>query len=129
MLHTFVSDDVRQLVLSAQAAKRVGDLALAQELLEQAARACETAGRLARATQLRRHARRLADTLPGERSKPFPERLPVLADRGQPAWCSFCCRPTAEVGRLVAGPVGAFICHACTERAVRLLTAPSEGGT
>ncbi len=122
-------DDVRQLVMSAQAAERVGDLHLAQELLEQAARSCEAGGRTARATQLRRHARRLADTLPGEPSRPFPERLPVLADAGQPAWCSFCCRPGTEVGWLVAGPVGAYICGTCTERAVGLLSrAGSEGG-
>jgi ClpX C4-type zinc finger len=116
-----VADDVRQLVMSAQAAERVGDLHLAQELLEQAARACEAAGRTARATQLRRHALRLSLTLPGEPSHPFPERLPVLADAAHKAWCSFCCRPGTEVGNLVAGPVGAFICRACTERAVWLL--------
>jgi ClpX C4-type zinc finger len=116
-----VADDVRQLVMSAQAAERVGDLHLAQEMLEQAAHACEAAGRTARATQLRRHARRLAETLPGEWSRPFPERAPALADPGQPAWCSFCCRPSAEVGSLVAGPVGAFICRDCTERARGLL--------
>lgn len=116
-----VADDVRQLVLSAQAAERVGDLHLAQELLEQAARTCEMGGRAARATQLRRHARRLAETLPGKPPRPFPERLPVLADPIHPAWCSFCCRPGVEVGSLVAGPVGAFICRSCVERALRLL--------
>lgn len=122
-----MAEDVRQLVMSAQAAERVGDLHLAQDMLEQAARACEAAGRTARATQLRRHALRLSETLPGEPSRPFPERLPVLADASQPAWCSFCCRPNAEVGSLVAGPVGAFICFACTERAVRLLSDGSTG--
>ena len=112
---------MRQLVMSAQAAERVGDLALAQQLLEEAARACEEAGRETRAAQLRRHVQRLQETLPGEPNKPFLERLPVLADPAQPAWCSFCCRPATEVGRLVAGPAGAFICRSCTERAERLL--------
>jgi hypothetical protein len=116
-----VADDVRQLVMSAQAAERVGDLHLAQQMLEQAARACEATGRSARATQLRRHAERLAQTLPGEPSRVFPERAPALADAEQPAWCSFCCRPTAEAGPLVHGPVGAFICRACTLKAIALL--------
>jgi ClpX C4-type zinc finger len=114
--------------MSAQAAERAGDLHLAQELLEQAAHVCDTGGRSARATQLRRHARRLAETLPGEVSRPFPERLPVLAEAGQPAWCSFCCRPGTEVGSLVAGPVGAYICRACTERAAALLVGAAEAG-
>jgi ClpX C4-type zinc finger len=122
-----VADDVRQLVMSAQAAERVGDLHLAQEMLEQAARVCEASGREARATQLRRHAQRLSETLPGVPSRHFPERAPMLADTSQPAWCSFCCRPGAEVGSLVAGPVGAFICRACTEKATSLLAPPGPG--
>jgi len=124
-----VPDDVRQLVMSAQAAERVGDLHLAQEMLEQAARACEVAGRGARAIQLRRHARRLAETLPGEPSRPFPERAPVLADASHAAWCSFCCRPGTEVGSLVAGPVGAFICGGCNEKAGALLAEAGTGAT
>jgi hypothetical protein len=116
-----VADDVRQLVMSAQAAERVGDLHLAQEMLEQAARACEASGRSTRAIQLRRHALRLSQALPGEPSRSFPERAPSLADPLQPAWCSFCCRPNGEVGRLVAGPVGAFLCRDCCEKAGSLL--------
>ncbi len=119
-----MADDVRQLVMSAQAAERVGDLHLAQEMLEQAARACEATGRSARATQLRRHALRLSQALPGEPSRSFPERAPTLADPLQPAWCSFCCRPGTEAGRLVAGPVGAFLCRDCCEKARGLLSAP-----
>ena len=121
-------DDVRQLVLSAQAAERSGELGLAQELLEQAARACDAGGRAARAEQLRRHARRLSETLPGDRSRPFVERLPVLADAAQAAWCSFCCRPGPEVGSLVAGPAGAYICRSCVERAQALLRLGASGG-
>ncbi len=116
-------EDVRQLLMSAQAAERSGDLHLAQQLLEQAAQACEAGGRAARADQFRRHARRLAETLPGDSRRPFLERGPVLADAGQAAWCSFCCRPSREVGSLVAGPAGAYICRACLERAVALLAA------
>ncbi|MGO9064967.1 MAG: ClpX C4-type zinc finger protein [Myxococcaceae bacterium] len=121
-------DDVRQLVMSAQSAEGSGDLRLAQELLEQAARACEAGGRGARAQQLRRHARRLAETLPGDRSRPFLERAPVLADASQAAWCSFCCRPSTEVGSLVAGPAGAYICRGCVERAVGLLGPAARDG-
>jgi hypothetical protein len=122
-----VPDDVRQLVMSAQAAERSGDLGLAQDLLEQAARACVAGGRAARAEQLRRHARRLAETLPGDTRKPFLERVPVLADAGQAAWCSFCCRPGPEVGSLVAGPAGAYICRGCVQRAVALLSSGAAG--
>ncbi len=49
------------------------------------------------------------------------ERAPTLADPGAPAWCSFCCRPHPEVGPLVAGPAGAFVCGACVELAAALL--------
>jgi hypothetical protein len=122
-----VADDVRQLVMFAQAAERSGDLRMAQELLEQAARACEAAGRTARAEQLRRHALRLAETLPGDAKRPFVERLPALADPAVSAWCSFCCRPDGEVGRLVAGPAGAFICKACVLRAQGLLGEDTGG--
>lgn len=121
-------DDVRQLVMSAQAAERSGELGLAQELLEKAARACEAGGRAARAEQLRRHARRLAETLPGDTTRPFLERVPVLAEVAQAAWCSFCCRPGGEVGRLVAGPAGAYICRGCVERAKALLEPGASDG-
>ncbi len=123
-----MADDVRQLLMSAQAAERTGDLRLAQELLEQAARACQAGGRAARAEQLLRHARRLAETLPGDGTRPFLERVAVLAEASQSAWCSFCCRPSTEVGRLVAGPAGAFICRGCVERAVALLQPVTRDG-
>ena len=41
------------------------------------------------------------------------ERAPAIADPSVDAWCSFCCRPKTEVGEMVAGPAGAFICGAC----------------
>ncbi|MHB8877619.1 MAG: ClpX C4-type zinc finger protein, partial [Myxococcaceae bacterium] len=50
------------------------------------------------------------------------ERGPTLADPAIPAWCSFCCRPIREVGPLVAGPAGAFICLPCIGEARGLLS-------
>ncbi|QSQ15971.1 ClpX C4-type zinc finger protein [Myxococcus landrumensis] len=49
------------------------------------------------------------------------ERGPTRADVSLEAWCSFCCRPRAEVGDLVAGPAGAFICKACLTESSSLL--------
>ncbi|MBS2030912.1 MAG: hypothetical protein JST54_23615 [Deltaproteobacteria bacterium] len=52
---------------------------------------------------------------------------------GLEAWCSFCCRPTNEVGELVAGPAGAFICAECVGQSGELLglekSAPSKAET
>jgi hypothetical protein len=49
------------------------------------------------------------------------ERGPTRADPAMEAWCSFCCRPRGEVGELVAGPAGAFICSGCTGESRSLL--------
>jgi ClpX C4-type zinc finger protein len=49
------------------------------------------------------------------------DRGPTLADPGLAAWCSFCCRPRTDVGDLVAGPAGAFICANCLRESMRLL--------
>lgn len=46
-----------------------------------------------------------------------PQRMP----EGLEAWCSFCCRPTQEVGELVAGPAGAFICAECVGTSIKML--------
>ncbi len=54
------------------------------------------------------------------------ERGPQLADRSAQAWCSFCCRPRAEVGELVAGPAGAYVCGGCLDEAGRLLHRPAR---
>ncbi|XXF75130.1 ClpX C4-type zinc finger protein [Myxococcaceae bacterium GXIMD 01537] len=59
---------------------------------------------------------------PSGRGARFFERGPTRADAAQAAWCSFCCRPSAEVGGLVAGPAGAFICSACVGESGSLLT-------
>jgi hypothetical protein len=56
------------------------------------------------------------------------ERGPTLAAPDQEAWCSFCCKPRAEVGDLVAGPTGSFICSGCVQQSVSFLnvTATSQ---
>jgi ClpX C4-type zinc finger len=123
-----VPEDARELLRLAQEAERSGDLARAESLLEQAAAAVDRAGHGERAARLRRHARRLAETLPGETGQALTERFPVLADPAAAAWCSFCCQPDREVGRLVAGAAGAFICAGCLQRAEALLgPSGSEG--
>lgn len=55
------------------------------------------------------------------REKRLIERGPTLADPQLNAWCSFCCRPRAEVGDLVAGPAGAFVCQTCLQDSAKLL--------
>jgi ClpX C4-type zinc finger len=170
----------RELLQSAQAAEREGDLEQAGALLEQAARLYEETGHPARAAQMRRHVERLGlgtegsegpgtheaiaggdssqlhearpvASEPVERARfedeerravsspldtevsdsssgpgrTLVERAPALAEPGLEAWCSFCCRPSREVGRLVAGPAQAFICGSCTELAATLLSGKS----
>ncbi|MGZ6072052.1 MAG: ClpX C4-type zinc finger protein [Myxococcaceae bacterium] len=140
----------RELLQSAQAAEREGDLARAGALLEQAARIYESTGQKARAAQMRRHVDRLgasarsgargveeppAATMNGHRHPEAPgpetlprldrtllERTPTLADPALEAWCSFCCRPSREVGALVSGPAQAYVCRSCVELAASLLS-------
>lgn len=59
----------------------------------------------------------------GLRSAVF-DRGPQQADPAIDAWCSFCCRPKAEVGGLVAGPAGAYVCAGCVSAAAKLLATP-----
>ncbi|HZX42114.1 MAG TPA: ClpX C4-type zinc finger protein [Myxococcaceae bacterium] len=144
----------RELLQSAQAAEREGDLARAGALLEQAARIYDSTGHTARAAQMRRHVDRLGlvaraaargveeppggrngrsegtkdlEMLPGA-DRALVERTPTLADPALEAWCSFCCRPSREVGALVAGPAQAYVCRGCVELAASLLAgvAPSQ---
>ena len=61
--------------------------------------------------------------LPGDPDKPLVERGPTLADPSLSAWCSFCCKPKSEVGALVAGPAGAFVCRGCIGESAKLLGA------
>ncbi len=58
------------------------------------------------------------------RREPLVEREPTLADPQAELWCSFCCRPQAEVGRLVAAPTGSFICASCVQKSLALLLKP-----
>lgn len=63
--------------------------------------------------------------VPVSRRRPrreLEERMATLAPPALEAWCSFCCRPKAEVGTLVAGPAGAFICQGCLGTAEALLS-------
>lgn len=50
------------------------------------------------------------------------DRGPTRADPAVDAWCSFCCRPSQEVGELVAGPTGSFICATCVIESRGLLS-------
>lgn len=66
------------------------------------------------------------EEMPFEEPAPSPEpslfdRGPTRADPALDAWCSFCCRPRAEVGEMVAGPTGSFICAACVGESQLLL--------
>jgi hypothetical protein len=58
---------------------------------------------------------------PSARAARMVERGPSRADAALEAWCSFCCRPSAEVGALIAGPAGAFICVTCARESTALL--------
>ncbi len=49
------------------------------------------------------------------------ERVMSLTEPTADAWCSFCCRPQSLVGRLAAGPAGAYTCASCATTAVELI--------
>ncbi|MDQ3265632.1 MAG: ClpX C4-type zinc finger protein [Myxococcota bacterium] len=53
--------------------------------------------------------------------KQLIDRGPSRADPALNAWCSFCCKPKSEVGELVSGPAGAYVCLACVRESARLL--------
>lgn len=65
--------------------------------------------------------------VPGADKQMF-ERGPTKADPTLSAWCSFCCKPKKEVGELVAGPAGAFVCASCVFESARLLAVPLVQG-
>jgi hypothetical protein len=139
---------VRELLAGAQAAEARGDKGEAISLLKRAAEVYRDAQNPARALKMLRHIRRLegfdedfedvaamvsqlpdaspqaeepAPEVPRSRGRMIEERGPTLAPAELDAWCSFCCRPRREVGPLVAGPTGTFICASCTGIARALL--------
>lgn len=60
-----------------------------------------------------------------ESDRRMVDRGPTLSDPELAAWCSFCCRPRTDIGDLVAGPAGAFICATCIRESARLLNLDS----
>jgi hypothetical protein len=96
------------MLADAQAAEARGDKPGAISLLKRVAELYRDAQNPGRALKM----------LP---SRVFEERSAVLAPPSLDAWCSFCCRPKREVGPLVAGPTGTFICASCTDTARALL--------
>lgn len=58
---------------------------------------------------------------PRAKERALIERGPTRADPALDAWCSFCCLPRTEVGELVAGPTGSFICSGCVGESGGLL--------
>jgi hypothetical protein len=127
--------DVRELLADAQAAEARGEKTEAIALLRRAAEIYRDSQNPTRAMKMLRHIRRLEGleedvTEPELPSRVLEERAPALAAPDLDAWCSFCCRPKREVGPLVAGPTGTFICKSCTGIAQALLggaPAASEG--
>ncbi|MFT3708639.1 MAG: ClpX C4-type zinc finger protein [Archangium sp.] len=134
--------DIRNLLSRAQEAEVKGDKREAADFLRKAAAWYRDRDMLRRAGQMLRQARRVEGVEEEEEEReegeqPAPEekpdaifgfgedfeagaasliekRTPQLADPDADAWCSFCCRPKSEVGQLVQGPAGAFICEGCT---------------
>jgi hypothetical protein len=134
--------EIRKLLSSAQEAETEGRKDDAVKLLREAAAWYRDRQLLKRAAQMLRQARRVegveeesGDEVFGfgeefEAELPAPvlveERVPKLADPAADAWCSFCCRPKTEVGPVVAGPAGAFVCSGCVSISASLLSAPSS---
>lgn len=127
--------EIRSLLANAQAAEERGDKKEAGRLLREAATYYRDRQQLRRAAQMLRQARR-AEGLPEEGEEDeavfgfeVPEdrvlveqREPKLADPTVDAWCSFCCRPKTEVGEMVTGPTGSFLCAGCLSVSSTLLT-------
>lgn len=123
--------EIRDLLANAQSAEQRGDTGEAARLLREAATYYRDRSQLQRAAQMLRQARRAEGVEEEEDESVFgfevPEdkalveqREPKLADPSVDAWCSFCCRPKAEVGPLVGGPTGSFICASCTSTSAGL---------
>lgn len=110
--------DVRQVLADAAAAEARGDITSAITALRRAAAMYREGGNATREAKILRHIARLEEEQPEvapalTTTAELTERRPALADPALDAWCSFCCKPTREVGTLVAGPTGCFICVSC----------------
>jgi len=134
---------IRELLVQAQEAELGKDYPKAVRLLRDAEAYYRDRQLDGRADQMARNAARIAkdhsvpvgdgfgdelldvpppqdDTMPGGQALTPQERAPVLADAQLDAWCSFCCKPKTEVGAMVAGPAGAFICRGCVTASAAL---------
>jgi len=149
-------DEAREHIRAAQEAEIAGNREGAVRHLERAALAYVRVGLHARAAQMYRNCVRLAPergdlkeslekaeqwAAKGNAANAEPPpivsaegfdalaipRGPQRMLQGLEAWCSFCCRPTREVGELVAGPAGAFICAECVRTSASMLGAPADG--
>jgi hypothetical protein len=146
--------EIRDLVCQAQEAEVQGDVARAVSLLTEAARLHAAGSETERAAVLYRHCLRLCPdrvdlraalqdletraSVEKEAGTTVPRRLhllelpqrgPTAADPSLDCWCSFCCRPKREVGPMVAGPAGAFICRVCIEAASPLAAPQPVSGS
>jgi hypothetical protein len=140
--------EIRNLLARAQESETKGDKVEAADFLRKAATWYRDRQQLRRAAQMLRQARRVegieeegddppapvtedvfgfGDDFAAEAGKVLVEqRTAQLADPSLDAWCSFCCRPQSEIGELVAGPAGAYICAGCTELSFSLRSGGAE---
>ncbi len=140
--------EIRRLLSDAQDAERRGKKEEASRFLRIAAAWYRDRQMLKRAGQMLRQARRVEGVVeedesgeavfgfeqedeatpevaePSEGRMLVEQRAPQLADPALDAWCSFCCKPKAEVGPLVAGPAGAYLCASCLGLSATLLGGP-----
>lgn len=124
---TALMSEIRELLAAAQSAEGSGDLLTAIRHLTNAAEWYRSRALDPRAAQMERQVERLKARLSerGAEDDGFGfgdgfaadarglEVRTARLDDGTSNWCSFCCRPATEVGRLVAGPAGSYICAAC----------------
>jgi hypothetical protein len=135
--------EAKDLVREAQRAEVSGNKKEASRLLREAAASYAQAELPAREQKMLRHAERLegdewgfgdsllADAADVERVVETARTLvekkgPELAERERALWCSFCCRPNLEVGALVAGVTGVYVCAECVVASAHLLQVAVE---
>jgi ClpX C4-type zinc finger len=133
--------EAKDLVREAQRAEVIGNKKEASRLLREAAASYAQASLPAREQKMLRHAERLegdewgfGDSLladdverAAEPARTLVEKKgPELAERERALWCSFCCRPNVEVGALVAGVTGVYVCAECVVASAHLLQVAVE---